>query len=151
MKIFKRDEEGVSPVIAVILMVAITVVLAAVLYVMVSGMMQETETTPRGSLRAVPDETIANQYNLQFEGNVALDKITITLRDTSVGKSAIMDPPSDGANASVSGGAWLIYDDVGTTGKLDGTDTLTVGGGAAGDIVTVTYKKTGGTVGTVTL
>src|SRR3972149_4159426 len=36
--VVKRDEEGVSPVIATILMVAITVVLAAVLYVMVSGL-----------------------------------------------------------------------------------------------------------------
>jgi flagellin-like protein len=34
-----KKEEGVSPVIATILMVAITVVLAAVLYVIVSGMM----------------------------------------------------------------------------------------------------------------
>ena len=33
----RKDEEGVSPVIATILMVAITVVLAAVLYVMVIG------------------------------------------------------------------------------------------------------------------
>ncbi len=34
----RRDREAVSPVIATILMVAITVVLAAVLYVMVSGL-----------------------------------------------------------------------------------------------------------------
>ena len=34
----KNDEAAVSPVIATILMVAITVVLAAVLYVMVSGL-----------------------------------------------------------------------------------------------------------------
>ncbi|MCK5038821.1 MAG: type IV pilin, partial [Thermoplasmata archaeon] len=33
----RKDSEGVSPVIATILMVAITVVLAAVLYVMVIG------------------------------------------------------------------------------------------------------------------
>ena len=38
-KVYKmRDEDAVSPVIATILMVAITVVLAAVLYVMVIGM-----------------------------------------------------------------------------------------------------------------
>lgn len=37
-KAWKRNDEGVSPVIATILMVAITVVLAAVLYVMVMGM-----------------------------------------------------------------------------------------------------------------
>ncbi len=38
MKGIRRKEEGVSPVIATILMVAVTVVLAAVLYVMVMGM-----------------------------------------------------------------------------------------------------------------
>ena len=37
-RIYKNNEEAVSPVIATILMVAITVVLAAVLYVMVIGM-----------------------------------------------------------------------------------------------------------------
>ena len=36
-KLFRKDDEAVSPVIAVILMVAITVVLAGVLYVWVSG------------------------------------------------------------------------------------------------------------------
>jgi flagellin-like protein len=35
-KLFRKDDKGVSPVIAVILMVAITVVLAGVLYVWVS-------------------------------------------------------------------------------------------------------------------
>lgn len=38
MKDIRRKEGGVSPVIATILMVAVTVVLAAVLYVMVMGM-----------------------------------------------------------------------------------------------------------------
>src|SRR5437667_12067608 len=36
--VIRKDEAAVSPVIATILMVAITVVLAAVLYVMVSGL-----------------------------------------------------------------------------------------------------------------
>src|SRR5207249_8605391 len=36
--LIRKDETAVSPVIATILMVAITVVLAAVLYVMVSGL-----------------------------------------------------------------------------------------------------------------
>jgi flagellin-like protein len=40
--IIRRNEEAVSPVIATILMVAITVVLAAVLYVMVSGLIGGT-------------------------------------------------------------------------------------------------------------
>lgn len=41
-----NDEEGVSPVIAVILMVAITVVLAAVLYVWASSFIQSGENAP---------------------------------------------------------------------------------------------------------
>lgn len=43
----RRDPEAVSPVIATILMVAITVVLAAVLYVMVSGLVTGPGGTPQ--------------------------------------------------------------------------------------------------------
>src|SRR3989441_12230839 len=45
--IIRKDEAAVSPVIATILMVAITVVLAAVLYVMVSGLLTPTGQGPR--------------------------------------------------------------------------------------------------------
>ena len=38
----REDREGVSPVIAVILLVAITVVLVATLYFVVSGLVEET-------------------------------------------------------------------------------------------------------------
>lgn len=43
----RKDSEAVSPVIATILMVAITVVLAAVLYVMVLGFGADTTQTPQ--------------------------------------------------------------------------------------------------------
>ena len=46
MKRIWKENEGVSPVIATILMVAITVVLAAVLYVMVMGITINPKTTP---------------------------------------------------------------------------------------------------------
>jgi flagellin-like protein len=45
--IIRKDEQAVSPVIATILMVAITVVLAAVLYVMVSGLLVGPGSGPR--------------------------------------------------------------------------------------------------------
>jgi archaeal type IV pilus assembly protein PilA len=45
--IIRKDEEAVSPVIATILMVAITVVLAAVLYVMVSGLITGPGSAPK--------------------------------------------------------------------------------------------------------
>ncbi len=46
----RKDAEAVSPVIATILMVAITVVLAAVLYVMVLGFGGTTSQTPTSSV-----------------------------------------------------------------------------------------------------
>ncbi|MEE9116034.1 MAG: archaellin/type IV pilin N-terminal domain-containing protein, partial [Thermoplasmata archaeon] len=45
----RKDEEGVSPVIATILMVAITVVLAAVLYIMVIGLAPTGSVIPTGT------------------------------------------------------------------------------------------------------
>ena len=53
-----RDRKGVSPVIATILMVAITVVLAAVLYVMVMSLGGDTAVTPTGQVTNVEEITI---------------------------------------------------------------------------------------------
>ena len=51
-----NDEQAVSPVIAVILMVAITVVLAAVLYVWASSFLGgTTKNAPTGSMIASED------------------------------------------------------------------------------------------------
>lgn len=46
MKPLRQEEEAVSPVIGVILMVAITVVLAAVVYALVTGLGGGAEETP---------------------------------------------------------------------------------------------------------
>jgi len=59
----RKDAEGVSPVIATILMVAITVVLAAVLYVMVLGF-GGTTSTPSVSVQK--KSTISNGYKFEF-------------------------------------------------------------------------------------
>jgi len=58
---FVNNEEAVSPVIGVILMVAITVVLAAVVFVLVSDLGGDTENTPTMSFDK--DET-ANTLNI---------------------------------------------------------------------------------------
>lgn len=44
-----RRRRGVSPVVATILLVAITVVMAAILYVLVGGIARATQQTPLGS------------------------------------------------------------------------------------------------------
>ncbi|MDI6877699.1 MAG: type IV pilin N-terminal domain-containing protein [Methanomicrobiales archaeon] len=56
MKFFK-DEEAVSPVIGVILMVAITVILAAVIAAFVFGMTGNVQTTKTVSATATQQET----------------------------------------------------------------------------------------------
>ena len=45
-----KNDDGVSPVIAVILMVAITVVLAAVLYVWAASFLEQGESAPIATL-----------------------------------------------------------------------------------------------------
>src|SRR5574341_1826962 len=59
MKMFRRDEEAVSPVIGVILMVAITVILAAVIAAFVFGLGGSTEKAPTASVVVAnnPDTT----------------------------------------------------------------------------------------------
>jgi archaeal type IV pilus assembly protein PilA len=59
----RKDKSAVSPVIATILMVAITVVLAAVLYVMVMGFGNGGGSTPAASLRSESTGT-AHQYKI---------------------------------------------------------------------------------------
>ncbi len=55
--IIRKDDQAVSPVIATILMVAITVVLAAVLYVMVSGLIGGTTTTSKPAVTLTVSKT----------------------------------------------------------------------------------------------
>ena len=49
----KRRQRGVSPIIATILLVAITVVLAAVLYILISGLTKGPGNTPIGTALAL--------------------------------------------------------------------------------------------------
>ncbi|MGD9963229.1 MAG: archaellin/type IV pilin N-terminal domain-containing protein [Thermoplasmata archaeon] len=75
----RKDSEAVSPVIATILMVAITVVLAAVLYVMVLGFGTDTSQTPTSSLTK---SSITNGWRFTFatvNEDVSWDDITVTI------------------------------------------------------------------------
>ncbi len=77
----RKDSEAVSPVIATILMVAITVVLAAVLYVMVLGFGTDTSSTPSTTLS---DEPITNGVKITFGAvnqDIGWDQISFLLED----------------------------------------------------------------------
>ena len=133
----RKDAEAVSPVIATILMVAITVVLAAVLYVMVLGFGGTSTTTPA-----------ATYSKAAISGGQQVNIVSIT--KTDVGWDLIKVQVSDGTNfwewstetGDLDGGAALTHDyglqtaggitaflnvtDVGGNGFVSGSDYFRV-------------------------
>jgi flagellin-like protein len=82
VKILYKKEKGVSPVIATILMVAITVVLASAVYLMVSGYIGGAPSKPV-ALGVSPSTTATATQFLITSGNISLNQgspliITIT-------------------------------------------------------------------------
>jgi flagellin-like protein len=81
--IVRKDSEAVSPVIATILMVAITVVLAAVLYVMVLGFGGTSTQAPTTSLaKKVPGPSYGVKYEfVAISKDTSWDDMSILLSD----------------------------------------------------------------------
>ncbi len=80
----KKAKRGVSPIIATILLVAITVVLAAVLYVLISGLTKGPGNTPIGSALAVSSATASTGGT----GATAWYNETISIQTASSGVTA---------------------------------------------------------------
>jgi flagellin-like protein len=69
MRIFRRNEDAVSPVIGVILMVAITVILAAVIAAFVFGLGGSQQAAPTASIMAANNpDTTAIDLKIQHKG-----------------------------------------------------------------------------------
>jgi flagellin-like protein len=69
MRIFRRNEDAVSPVIGVILMVAITVILAAVIAAFVFGLGGSQQAAPTASIVAANNpDTQAYDLKIQQKG-----------------------------------------------------------------------------------
>jgi flagellin-like protein len=121
-----RDRSGVSPVIAVILMVAITVVLAGVLYVWVMGLATTTERTPTCSFRLElgDDLTSYSQYEniskiFRDSGDkIKWSKIRILCSDTG-GSYFNVAPEAPGSQIRI-----IIEDSEGMDERWDVEDTL---------------------------
>ncbi|MDD5094505.1 MAG: type IV pilin N-terminal domain-containing protein [Dehalococcoidia bacterium] len=105
MKYFKRflsEESGVSPVIGVILMVAITVVLAAVIAAFAFGFSGSSTKAPTVALSVIDDPTDSVSLILKHSGGEALAangwKCSVTLGKESTADftpSAVTGAPSD--------------------------------------------------------
>ena len=106
MKKVWKDEEAVSPVIGVILMVAITVVLAAVLYVWASSFVQSGNNTPKCEF------TMANPNN---DYAATVQGIS---EKTDINETSWVIEDSAG-QAIMTGEVWHIYDDLYLVGRKD--------------------------------
>ena len=130
---FVESEEGVSAVIGVILMVAITVAIAATVYVYVSGMMG-------GAAEKAPTIT--------FTKDEALDTLTVVQSDVGIDWSDVF------MNATGTGGTVGYNNAHGMTGDVTAGDTIDFAGSAAltGDLVIqFSYTPTNALIGTYKL
>jgi flagellin-like protein len=150
MRIRRPDQDGVSPVIAVILMVAITVVLVSILYVLVNGFTQQLDHTPRGALIFEEHGTIIGRYTGGFQGSVSYEDIEIKLIDRSNSTGVTFEPYQE-TFKQVPGGLSITISDVNSNGILDGSDVMVIQNGAMGDEITIIYKLNSEIVGLATL
>jgi flagellin-like protein len=144
-KHFWKDREGVSPVIAVILLVAMTVVLVAVLYYTVSGMVDETKITPVAALGFREHETIEGQYTggiVSISSKVYLKEVSLTIVDVETGTSEVIQPLADGESVSIGNPGSEItvtFDDAGKPGLLESSDVFFITGATFGDKLILIY------------
>jgi archaeal type IV pilus assembly protein PilA len=116
----KKNKRGVSPIIATILLVAITVVLAAVLYILISGLTKGPGNTPLGTAFAMSPANEATKgtnfwYNFSVQsasGGLTWSNLAFQFQ-TSTGSIITLASPTitvvglTGANvATYSAGTW---------------------------------------------
>jgi len=116
------DDEAVSPVIGVILIVAITVILAAVIGAFVLGIGSNQEAAPQASLAFDFDKgdddswgggnASADEINIKHEGGGAINVNQITVKydgtDVSTGGVDSSSPPT--GDTWTAGESWTLQD-----------------------------------------
>ena len=131
--VIRKDEAAVSPVIATILMVAITVVLAAVLYVMVSGLI-----TPVGGNKPLVTFGAVDQSSGNATIGVAGASLSVSPSNYKVNLQvgantggAVAMPTTGGlfASLTIGGTTYRIYwTDIGGEKTLNAGDNFRVTG-----------------------
>jgi len=148
----RRKARGVSPIIATILLVAITVVLAAVLYVLVSGLTRTSTSTPYelGLAESNPSGPVTYSVITSMSPTSGLTTSAFGLKIVNPSGSSLpygtipaackaYATPSASCTAPASGWygvlvgsngtAWAAYGASGWTGYATGTTTIALNGG----------------------
>jgi flagellin-like protein len=133
----KKGKRGVSPIIATILLVAITVVLAAVLYILISGLTRGPGNQPLGTALAIGTANEASVgttywYNFTIESaGAGITWSSVQLTVTGSGGSVVA------LGAPAAGTIWAVYPITGATSAT----------GAGGLVTATTPQETGWTNG----
>ena len=124
MRIFSRNEEAVSPVIGVILMVAITVILAAVIAAFVFGMGGTQNAAPTASIVAAnyPDSPGADM-KIQHKGGDMLKGGEWKLSIVEVGNATAFNTSVGGSDLAV--GAQIIINTTTNSASIITNETVT--------------------------
>ncbi len=167
-EIYMEKEDAVSPVIATILMVAITVVLAATVYILVSHYTSVGATTPLTGSLAVINEGHSNvfYYNLTFTFTTPtsitnLNNFKLTINGTTSanfeGNSALSSVASSVATSANSASLlvdYIIFNPDGTQvssgGTIESGATIIIisNHSLSGGTVSISYTGYSGTVST---
>lgn len=133
--ILRSRTDGVSPVVAEILLVAITVVLAAVIYIMASGMLGPHATPAPVVALAGPNPYTGGSYNASFVVADASQSVTIVnyrfnLRVGLIfGNATAFAVSGVAATLRVNGTTYRVtWTDVDGGGTLTQGDAITVAG-----------------------
>lgn len=151
------DKKAVSPVIAVILLVGITVVLVATLYFTVNNLIQESRTTPRVGFYFRESTEVNGFYTghiVMPSSRVYIEDVSITIIDFETSASGVISPLSDGASVHIGpqdSGMNITFYDYGLIGQLDGSDIFQLYNGTKGDRINMIYLPTYGAMGTTQL
>jgi len=134
------DDRAVSPVIGVILMVAITVILAAVIGTFVLGLGDQVQsTTPQASFGFDTADSKTN-VTITHETGDTVDAANVNVTATS-DFNATGNPGATGSNVS-STLQWSEFP--GTSGEVSAGSSVTVtstSGGFGGDTIRVVYNN----------
>lgn len=132
MRLFRRNEEAVSPVIGVILMVAITVILAAVIAAFVFGLGGQQQNAPTASIVAANNpDTPGTDLKIQHKGGDMLkggDYKLSVVAASGTGTAPVFVISSAGSDLAVGSQISVASVTTGcTTPPCDLTNTLLTG------------------------
>jgi flagellin-like protein len=132
----KGRGRAVSPIIATILLVAITVVLAAVLYILISGLTKGPGNTPLGSAFGF-GKVSEGQAGTTFWYNVSIASASSGLTWNSI---QFQVKTTGGGVVTLAGGTYKVLDINGNTliSSANGGQTWTAGTGTGSSSVSTT-------------